>query len=67
MLSTKGRCDADLSANPDSVVTLNDSTLLIGEDAGMLCMVNFCSPMTPLLKRQRSTFVTSATIIYALT
>jgi hypothetical protein len=64
-LSTKGRCDADLSENPDSVVTLNDSTLLIGEDARMLCLGNFCLPMTPLLKRQRSTFVASATILYA--
>lgn len=30
----EGRCDANLPANPDNIVTLNDGTLLIGEDAG---------------------------------
>lgn len=30
----EGRCDADLPANPDNIVALNDGTLLIGEDAG---------------------------------
>ncbi|MEH6647306.1 alkaline phosphatase PhoX [Sulfitobacter sp.] len=30
----EGRCDADLPANPDNILTLNDGTLLIGEDAG---------------------------------
>jgi len=30
----EGRCEADLPANPDNIVTLNDGTLLIGEDAG---------------------------------
>jgi secreted PhoX family phosphatase len=30
----EGRCEADLPANPDNVVVLNDGTLLIGEDAG---------------------------------
>ncbi|MFC6584339.1 alkaline phosphatase PhoX [Sulfitobacter aestuariivivens] len=30
----EGRCVADLPANPDNIVTLNDGTLLIGEDAG---------------------------------
>lgn len=30
----EGRCDANLPANPDNILTLNDGTLLIGEDAG---------------------------------
>lgn len=30
----EGRCEADLPANPDNIVALNDGTLLIGEDAG---------------------------------
>jgi len=43
----EGRCEADLPANPDNIVALNDGSLLIGEDAGkkkhdvdMLWMVN---------------------------
>jgi secreted PhoX family phosphatase len=31
---SEGRCDANLPANPDNIVTLNDGRLLIGEDAG---------------------------------
>ncbi|NNE52223.1 MAG: DUF839 domain-containing protein [Sulfitobacter sp.] len=30
----EGGCDVDLPANPDNILTLNDGTLLIGEDAG---------------------------------
>lgn len=30
----EGRCDAELPASPDNILTLNDGTLLIGEDAG---------------------------------
>jgi len=30
----EGRCEANLPANPDNIVALNDGTLLIGEDAG---------------------------------
>ncbi len=30
----EGRCDANLPANPDNIMNLNDGTLLIGEDAG---------------------------------
>ncbi len=44
---SEGRCEANLPANPDNIVALNDGTLLIGEDAGkkrhdvdMLWMVN---------------------------
>lgn len=29
-----GSCNADLPANPDNILALNDGTLLIGEDAG---------------------------------
>lgn len=31
---TEGRCDAELPANPDNILALQDGSLLIGEDAG---------------------------------
>ena len=31
---SEGRCEADIPANPDNIMNLNDGTLLIGEDAG---------------------------------
>jgi secreted PhoX family phosphatase len=30
----EGRCDANLPANPDNILVMNDGTLMIGEDAG---------------------------------